>query len=102
MAGSTADSIAVNDSRRGVMSTLTIRQLDDSVKDRLRRRAAAQGISMEEEARRALQSWVAQSGPSKGLATRIRERFAEAGWPELEVPPRDGGHRPLPDIFNDE
>ena len=36
------------------MSTLTIRRLDDNVKQRLRLRAARDGISMEEAARRIL------------------------------------------------
>lgn len=33
------------------MGTLTIRNLDDDVKQRLRERAAARGVSMEQEAR---------------------------------------------------
>ena len=36
------------------MGTLTIRNLDDDVKQALRERAAARGVSMEEEARRTL------------------------------------------------
>lgn len=84
------------------MSSLTIRQLDENVKERLRKRAAANGNSMEEEARRALQNWVAQTKPRGGMATRIRRRFAALGGVDLEIPPRDGQSRPLPDIFNDE
>ena len=38
----------------GVMGQMVIRNIDDAVLDALRRRAAASGISMEEEARRAL------------------------------------------------
>ena len=37
-----------------VMGQMVIRNIDDAVLDALRRRAAASGISMEEEARRAL------------------------------------------------
>ncbi|AZO66502.1 MAG: hypothetical protein E5Y88_25510 [Mesorhizobium sp.] len=36
------------------MGTLTIRNLDDSVKQALRERAAARGVSMEQEAREVL------------------------------------------------
>lgn len=83
------------------MANLTIRQLDEDVKERLRRRAAANGVSMEEEARKALQNWVARVEPREGMGTRIRRRFAPLGGVELEVPPR-GPSRPLPDIFDDE
>ena len=83
------------------MSTLTIRQLEDSIKDRLRKRAAANGISMEEEARRAIQNWVART-PERGLGTRIRRRFAVLGGVELEPPERSTESRPLPDVFDNE
>ena len=45
-------SVASNDSTAGNfshMATLTIRNLDDAVRDRLRQRAAERGHSMEEE-----------------------------------------------------
>lgn len=83
------------------MASLTIRQLDDSVRDRLRRRAAARGVSMEEEARRALQNWVTIGEQEGGLGTRIRRRFAGLGL-ELDLPPRTVEDRALPDIFNEE
>lgn len=84
------------------MASITIRQINDSVKERLRKRAAANGVSMEEEARKALQSWVAQSTPRGGFGTRIRRRFAALGGLELDIPARTGRMRPLPDIFDDE
>lgn len=78
------------------MASLTIRQLDDGIKQRLRRRAAARGVSMEEEARRAIQSWVGQSEPRRGLATRIRERVsALGGGIEFDVPD-DPPYEPSP------
>ena len=83
------------------MANLTIRQLDEDVKERLRKRAAANGVSMEEEARKALQNWVARVEPREGMGTRIRRRFAPLGGVELDVPPR-GPPRPLPDVFDDE
>lgn len=43
------------------MATLTIRRLDESVKSRLRIRAAQNGRSMEEEAREILTAGLAQA-----------------------------------------
>lgn len=83
------------------MASLTIRQIDETVKEGLRKRAAEHGISMEEEARRALQSWAARE-PERGLGTRIRARFVALGGVELDIPPRTSTARPLPDIFGDE
>ena len=85
------------------MATLTIRQIDNDVKQRLRERAAAHGVSMEEEARRALRRWVStplSKEENEGLGTRIRRRFEALGGVELELPPR-GPMRPLPDIFDE-
>ncbi len=72
------------------MATLTIRQLDEKVKSRLRIRAAHHGRSMEEEAREILRIALTFSSPVKGnLATSIRRRFAGAGGLDLELPRRD-------------
>ena len=71
------------------MGTLTIRNLDDPLKSRLRMRAAARNRSMEEEARQilraALQEPVAQS---LDLGTRIRARFAALGDVQLPIETR--------------
>ena len=70
------------------MATLTIRQLDEKTKTRLRVRAAHHGRSMEEEAREILRS--ALSSVAKGnLAEAIRRRFAAFGGLELKLPRRD-------------
>ena len=72
------------------MATLTIRQLDQKTKTRLRARAAHHGRSMEEEAREILRSALTASFPSKGnLADAIRRRFAALGGVELDLPQRD-------------
>lgn len=79
------------------MPSLTIRQLDDSVKKRLRLRAARHGTSMEDEARRILRAALADdeaSGPD--LAQAIRRRFEPLGGVELDLPPR-GPMREPPD-----
>ena len=72
------------------MATLTIRQLDEKTKTRLRIRAAHHGRSMEEEARAILRSALTVSSPAKGnLAEAVRQRFAEFGGLDLELPRRD-------------
>jgi antitoxin FitA len=72
------------------MATLTIRQLDEKTKLRLRIRAAHHGRSMEEEAREILRSAVLRSSPPiTNLAEAIRRRFGAFGGLELELPHRD-------------
>lgn len=72
------------------MQSIVIRRLDDSVKTRLRVRAARHGRSMEEEARAILKA--ALSGPArsrKDAVERIHARFAAAGGFELRELPRE-------------
>ncbi|MBF0166459.1 MAG: plasmid stabilization protein [Alphaproteobacteria bacterium] len=77
------------------MSSITIRKFDDSMKGKLRIRAACHGRSMEEEARVILRSALAsEEGGQMNLAERIRKRFAPLGGVELEVPPREGLRQP--------
>ena len=74
------------------VATITIRNLDDQLKTRLRLRAAEHGRSMEEEARRILGE--ALNEPAyDGIGTRIRERFAALGGVELELPERSEAAR---------
>ena len=77
------------------MASITIRNLDDDVKTRLRVRAAGNGRSMEEEARLILGQAVApQTLPAKGLGTIIHEIFKPYGGVELELPPREPPREP--------
>lgn len=76
------------------MATLTIRNIDDQVKAKLRVNAAQHGVSMEEEVRQTLTRAVmlpANDPDSRGLATRIRDTMAELNIKgfELEIPPRE-------------
>ena len=72
------------------MASITIRNLDDDVKTRLRVRAAENGRSMEEEARVILREAVGREDvPAKGLGTAIHELFKPFGGVELELPPRE-------------
>jgi antitoxin FitA len=85
--------VASSDSIDG-MATLTIRQLDEKTKTRLRVRAAHHGRSMEEEAREILRAALRASSPAQGnLAEAIRRRFAVFGGLELEMPRRDAMRR---------
>jgi plasmid stability protein len=73
------------------MSSITIRNLDPALKERLRVRAAEHGHSMEAEARRILQTTLKESGrpPGRNLYERIRARFEPLGGADdLELPPR--------------
>ncbi len=62
------------------MPSLTIRNVDDSLKMSLRLSAARHGRSMEEEARQLLrQSLLREKSSMIGLGSRISQRFAAAG-----------------------
>ncbi len=77
------------------MATLTIRQLDEKTKTRLRIRAAHHGRSMEEEAREILRSALATTPVARrNLAEAIRHRFVEFGGVELELPQRGALREP--------
>jgi plasmid stability protein len=73
------------------MATLTIRNLDAVVKQRLRLLAARHGRSMEAEARSILSGAVAgdREQPEPNLAEAIRRRFAPLGGVDLELPPAE-------------
>ena len=72
------------------MASITVRNLDDGLKRRLRIRAAENGRSMEEEARTILRMALYHQQPEQeNLASAIRARFAPLGGVELEIPPRD-------------
>jgi plasmid stability protein len=73
----------------GSMASLTIRNLDDDLKRKLRVRAAHRNRSMEDEARDILRTALAQEPAETGnLADAIRELVEPLGGVELELPPR--------------
>ena len=61
------------------MASITIRNLDDAVKQNLRVRAAQHGRSMEEEARDILRRAVELQDPVGNLGASIHRRFAPHG-----------------------
>jgi len=73
------------------MSSITIRNLDPAIKERLRVRAAEHGHSMEAEVRRILQTTLKGSAsiPASNLYERIRARVDPLGGIDLELPPRE-------------
>ena len=72
------------------MASITVRKIEDELKQRLRMRAAEHGRSMEEEARSILRSALGwEAVPEKDLGTAIHELFKPFGGVELEIPPRE-------------
>ena len=71
------------------MASITIRNLDDGLKTRLRVRAAEHHRSMEEEVRIILRDNVDGGRAAlRDLAKFTRECFEPLGGVELELPPR--------------
>ncbi len=78
------------------MSSITIRNLDPGIKERLRVRAAEHGHSMEAEARRILQMALVSAGRPKNpnLYERVHARFAPLGGIELDLSTREAAREP--------
>jgi plasmid stability protein len=72
------------------MANITIRSLDDSLKAKLRIRAAHHGRSMGAEAREILKAGLdAPPETASGLLQAIRSRFKPLGGVDLELPVRE-------------
>lgn len=72
------------------MASITIRNLEEATKHKLKIRAAMNGRSMEQEAREILKNVLAQTPKRRSnLAERIHEIFAPLGGVELERLPRE-------------
>ncbi|MBW3638415.1 MAG: Arc family DNA-binding protein [Actinobacteria bacterium] len=65
------------------MAAVSIRNLDDDVRERLRVRAARHGRSMEAEIRTILAEAVREPDPVENLFTALLDRFADIGGVEL-------------------
>ncbi len=70
------------------MPMLTIRNIDESLKARLKVVAAQHGVSMEEEVRRIIRDAIQPNSQEKGLGSRIHQRFAKVGGVDIELPSR--------------
>ena len=70
------------------MATLTIRDLDDELRVRLRVRAAERGRSMEAEVREILRDALTRPPSQDRLGSRVHQRFATIGGADLDLPAR--------------
>ncbi|WP_158010928.1 FitA-like ribbon-helix-helix domain-containing protein [Tardibacter chloracetimidivorans] len=78
------------------MAVMTIRNIDDVIKKRLRVRAAVNGRSMEDEARDILRSALSTDDPRpRNLAHAIHERFGPLGGVDLPHMPREAIRQPV-------
>jgi plasmid stability protein len=71
-----------------MMAAISVRDLDDGVRERLRVRAARNGRSMEAEIREILTAAVSEPEPPTDLFTTLLDRFGVLGGVDLPVPPR--------------
>ena len=71
-----------------MVAAVSVRDLDESVRERLRVRAARHGRSMESEIRAILTDAVTRPTDSSGLAQTLLARFGDLGGVELELPSR--------------
>ena len=78
------------------MPSITVRNLDAALKERLRAQAAKHGCSMEEEARNILEAALPEPlpQPPKNLAKAIRDLVEPYGGFELELPARESRREP--------
>jgi len=78
------------------MASITIQNIEDSLKTRLKARAAEHGRSMKEEVRQILRESIARQRPET-LGDIARELFGPKHGFKLDLPPR-GKFRPPPDF----
>ncbi len=77
------------------MASITVRNLDESVKNSLRMRAASHGWSMEQEIRQILQETVApESTEQISFAERVNRRFTGLNAETLPIAPRQTARTP--------
>lgn len=76
------------------MASITVRNIEPAVKERLRIRAARAGRSMEAEARHILRDAVVEPAPEAHLVDVFAELFGADHGVELELPTREQGREP--------
>jgi plasmid stability protein len=78
------------------MASMTIRDIDEKLKAKLRVQAAQNGRSMEDEARDILRIALSLE-PARvgGLVEAIRARIDRIGGVELNIPPREAMREPI-------
>jgi plasmid stability protein len=81
-------------SRSLAMASLTIRNIDDELKQRLRLQAARHGASMEQEVRDILRRAIEAPQDGSSFAQKIQQRFAGLNAENLPIPPRRAARVP--------
>ena len=76
------------------MASITVRNLNDRLKRKLRKRAAGNGRSMEQEVRDILRAALEEEAQAKNLGTAFHEVFKPFGGVELELPCREQMREP--------
>lgn len=78
------------------MASMTIRDIDEKLKARLRIQAAKHGRSMEDEVRDILRTalWH-EKARTGGLVEAIRSRIEPFGGADLDIAARDAMHEPV-------
>lgn len=81
------------------MTSITVRNLDENIKQGLRLRAAKHGWSMEQEVRQLLKDAVSQetSEPAQNFALQVNALFHGSKADDLPIPERSFG-RKLPEF----
>jgi antitoxin FitA len=79
------------------MASITIRNLEESLKSKLRLQSAQHGCSMEAEVRNILRQVLTPQPPATGFAERIHQRFVELNLDSLQLPARQTVRNP-PDM----
>ena len=78
------------------MASMTIRDIDEKLKTKLRIQAARHGRSMEDEARDILRTALSvEASRTRGLVEAIRARIEPLGGVELEIAPREAMREPI-------
>jgi antitoxin FitA len=77
------------------MASITIRKLEDDIKQWLRVRAAQHGHSMEAEVHDILRRVMGEGAPPRNLAAAIRARVAPSDGVDVDPPAREPMRAPL-------
>ncbi len=83
------------------MASITIRNLEDDTKHRMKLRAALHGRSMEEEAREILRHATAREDTPSSLANAIASRLTTADRLDLALPAREAMRAPPLSLSDD-
>jgi hypothetical protein len=84
------------------MAQILVRNVEDGIKETLRKRAKARGHSLEEEVREILSDAARASAPSDGLGRSFAALFGGKGYPKIPDVRSAESTRPLIDFSGPE